>query len=101
MQGRQRNGIFSAVGIQGPELAQPSLTPLSDRGLRHQPAEDQLPGRIKPVSRQGSDHVPPDAALQGIKAFRRLRTALAGHHGDDGQRRLGFAATSHRGCPER
>jgi hypothetical protein len=52
MQGRQRNGIFSAVGIQGPELAQPSLTPLSDRGLRHQPAEDQLPGRIKPVSRQ-------------------------------------------------
>ena len=60
--------ILAAVLVLCPQLAQPRLSPLCNRGLRDQPAEDQLTGKIEPMGGERVDHVSPDLLFKSIQA---------------------------------
>src|SRR6516162_2480388 len=71
----KRAGLLSAVLILGPQLTQPRLLSLRDRGLGDQTAENELAGRVEPVAGQRIDDLTPYALLDGIQVRRWLRTA--------------------------
>jgi hypothetical protein len=65
--------------------------PFRNRGLRNEPAEDHLPGRIDPMPRQGGNYVPPDPLLERIQIRRRLRTTPTRDQRHYGKLSGGFA----------
>ena len=73
--------VLSTVLVLCAQLAQPRLSPLRDRGLRDQPAQEELTGKIEPMGRERVDDVPPDLLFESIQAGRRLRATLPGTRG--------------------
>src|SRR5262249_26405913 len=96
----KRAGLLSAVLILGPQLTQPRLLSLRDRGLGDQPAENDLAGRVEPVAGQRIDDFTPYALLDGIQVRRWLRTAPPRDAGDDSERGCGLAGHG-RNSPSR
>ena len=82
----KRAGLLSAVLILGPQLTQPRLLSLRDRGLGDQTAENELAGRVEPVARQRIDDFTPYALLDKIQVRRWLRAAPPRDTGDNGER---------------
>ena len=60
--------ILSAVLVLRAQLAQPRLSPLRDCGLRDQPAEEKLTGKIEPMGGKRVDDVSPDLLFKRIQA---------------------------------
>src|SRR5215831_21006280 len=96
----KRAGLLSAVLILGPQLTQPRLLSLRDRGLGDQTAENELAGRVEPVAGQRIDDFTPYAPLDGIQVRRWLRTAPPRDAGDDSERGCGLAGHG-RNSPSR
>src|SRR6516225_5088395 len=96
----KRAGLLSAVLILGPQLTQPRLLSLRDRGLGDQTAENELAGRVEPVAGQRIDDLTPYALLDGIQVRRWLRTAPPRDAGDDSERGCGLAGHG-RNSPSR
>src|SRR5215831_2658984 len=96
----KRAGLLSAVLILGPQLTQPRLLSLRDRGLGDQTAENELAGRVEPVAGQRIDDFTPYALLDGIQVRRWLRTAPPWDAGDDSERGCGLAGHG-RNSPSR
>src|SRR5215469_15537659 len=86
----KRAGLLSAVLIL-PQLTQPRLLSLRDRGLGDQTAENELAGRVEPVAGQRIDDFTPYALLDEIQVRRWLRAAPPWDAGDNGERGCGFA----------
>ena len=83
MQSGKGIGILSVVLVLRPQLAQPCFPPLRDRGLRDQPAEEKLAGKIEPMRRKRIDDVAPDLLFESVQTCWRLRAALPGHKRHD------------------
>jgi hypothetical protein len=96
----KRAGLLSAVLILGPQLTQPRLLSLRDRGLGDQTAENELAGRVEPVAGQRIDDFTPYALLDGIQVRRWLRTAPPRDAGNDSERGCGLAGHG-RNSPSR
>ena len=83
----------SAIVAHGREVAKAGLKALGDRHLSGRAAQDDLAGRIKPLSRQSVDDIIPSAGLDLVEDARRLGATSAGNHRNDarvGSERLGM-----------
>jgi hypothetical protein len=77
--GRQRLGVVA----HGREITKAGLKPLGDRHLSGRAAQDDLAGKVDPLSRQRVDNVVPRARLDHIEHLRRLGTASARNYRHD------------------
>jgi len=61
-------------------------------GLRHRPAEHDLPGRIEPMAGESVDDLIPDIPLQTIEVLWRFGAATSRKNWDHGEFGGSFAA---------
>jgi hypothetical protein len=94
-----RSGYASDRAKSRPRVPQPKFLPFRDRGLRHQPTEDDPTGGIQPVTGQRVDDLAPDPLLELIEIIRRLRTTTPRKHRHDGKRGCGFTTAGHARVP--
>ena len=77
--GRQRLGIVA----HSREITKAGLKALGDRHLSGRAAQDDLAGKVDPLSRQRVNDVIPCPRLDRIERFRRFGTTSAGNHWND------------------
>src|SRR5262245_19168247 len=83
MLGSKGVGVLATIPVLCPQLAQPRLSPLRDRDLRDQAAQDELAGKIEPVRGERVDDIRPVPLFESIQACWRFRAALPGNDGYD------------------
>ena len=82
--GRQRLGIVA----HSREITKAGLKPLGDRHLSGRAAQDDLAGKVDPLSGQRVNDVIPCPRLDRIEHLWRFRAASAGDHWNDGKVRV-------------
>src|SRR5262249_26017239 len=65
--GSKRTGLLAVVLALRPQIANPNLETLRNRGLGSKPAKDQLAGRVDPMRRQRGDDLTPSALFLNIQ----------------------------------
>src|SRR5262249_926580 len=81
----ERLGVLAEVLVLRPQSPKPRLLALADDGLRHRPAEHDLPGRVDPVTWQGIDDLTPKAPLETIEVIRRFGATTTSKNWDHGR----------------